>query len=103
MHPNLLRMPNGDLVMTLVVRHDLEDGRRASHRKGCEAVISRDNGLSWNLSRKIILDEWQFYDHHIPSHGQAGHLFSALLDDGSILTVHNNYLTMGLTLIRWKP
>ena len=103
MHPNLLRMPNGDLVMTLVVRHDLKDGRRVSHRKGCEAVISRDNGLTWDLGRKIILDEWQFYDHHIPGHGQAGHLFSALLDDGSILTVHNNYLTMGLTLIRWKP
>ena len=38
-----------------------------------------------------------------PAEGQAGHLASTLLDDGSMLAVHNNYLTMGMTLIRWRP
>jgi len=103
MHPHLLRMPNGDIVMTVVVRHDLDGGQRVSYRRGCEAVISHDNGLTWDLSRKYILDEWQFHDSQQPGHGQTGHLYSTLLDDGSILTVHNNYLTMGMTLIRWRP
>jgi hypothetical protein len=89
-------MPNGDIVMTVVVRHDLEAGQRVSYRRSCEAVISHDNGLTWDLSRKYILDEWQYYDSLEPGHGQTGHLYSTLLDDGSILTLHNNYLTMGL-------
>ena len=41
----------------IVVRHDLQNGQRVSYRKGCEAIISHDNGLTWDLSRKYILDE----------------------------------------------
>ena len=103
MHPHLLRLPNGDIVMTVTVRHDLADEKLVSYRRGCEAVISHDNGLTWDLDRKYILDEWEMYDSLNPSWGYAGHLYATLLDDGSILTVHNNYLTMGMTLIRWRP
>ena len=103
MHPHLLRMPNGDIVMVVTVRHDLADGQLASYRKGCEAVISHDNGLTWDLDRRYILDEWEFHDSLVPAEGQAGHLYSTLLDNGSILTVHSNYLTMGMTLICWRP
>jgi hypothetical protein len=55
------------------------------------------------LKEPYLLDEWQYHDSLEPGHGQTGHLYSTLLDDGSILTLHNNYLTMGLTLIRWRP
>ena len=103
MHANLLRLPNGDLVMTVTVRHDIQDGKLASYRRGCEAIISHDNGLTWDLDRKYILDEWEFYDSLYSAAGQCGHLYSTVLDDGSILTVHNNYLTMGMNLIRWRP
>ena len=116
MHPHLLCMPNGDLVMTVTVRQDMEQGRLVSYRRGCEAVISRDNGLTWDLDHKYIPDEWEFYDDleqlegpepgvllSGPGFSHAGHLYSTLLDDGAILTVHNNYLTMGMTLIRWRP
>ncbi len=103
MHAHLLRMPNGDLVMTVTVRQDIQDGKLASYRRGCEAIISHDNGLTWDLERKYILDEWQFLDRDVPHLGSCGHLYSALLDDGSILTAHNNYLSKGITLIRWRP
>ena len=103
MHPNLNLLANGDIVMTVVVRHDLQNGQRVSYRKGCEAIISHDNGLTWDLSHKYILDEWQFNDSILPGHGQTGHLSSTVLDDGSILTLHNNYLSMAMTLIRWRP
>ena len=68
------------------------------------------------LYRQYILDEWEFYDDLEALEGpkpgfllsgsgfsHAGHHCSTLLDDGAILTVHNNYLTMGMTLIRWRP
>jgi len=103
MHGHLLKMPDGDLVLTVTVRHDVADGELASYRRGCEAVVSHDSGLTWDLDRRYVLDEWEFHDSAFPAIGQCGHLYATVLDDGSILTVHNNYLTMGMTLIRWRP
>lgn len=103
MHANLLRMPNDDLVMTLTVRIDVANGELASYRRGCEAIVSRDHGVTWDLDRKYILDEWAFYDHANPHIGPCGHLYSIVLDDGSILTAHNNYLTTIASIIRWQP
>lgn len=39
MHANLLRLPNGDLVMTVIKREDIRGGNLASYRRGCEAVV----------------------------------------------------------------
>lgn len=103
MHAHLLDLPNGDLLLTLTVRHDIEQGRYASYRRGVEAIVSDDNGLTWDLDRRYILDEWEFCDALGEAIGQCGHLYATVLDEGSILTVHNNYLTMGMTLIRWRP
>ena len=74
MHATLVKVPDGDLVLTVTVRHDIEDGELASYRRGCEAVVSHDNGLTWDLERKYILDEWEFYDSFSPVVGQCGHL-----------------------------
>ena len=103
LHANLLRLPNDDLLMTLVVRIDTHNGQLASYRRGCEAIISHDHGVTWDLDRKYILDEWQFFDHSNPHIGPCGHLYSILVDDGHLLTTHNNYLTKSISLIRWKP
>ena len=103
LHANLLRMPNGDLVMTMTVRVDIADGKLASYRRGCEAMVSRDHGVTWELDRKYILDEWEYFDQAYPHLGPCGHLYSTALDDGSILTTHNNYLTKVATVIRWQP
>ena len=109
-------MPNGDIVMKVTLRQDMARGKLVSYRRGCEAVISHDNGVTWDLERKYILDEWEFHDYleepegpepgvllSGPGLGHAGHLCSTLLDDRAILTVHNNCLTLGMTLIRWQP
>jgi len=103
MHGHIMTLPNGDLVLTVTVRHDMDDSGLVSYRRGVEAIVSHDNGLTWDLEHKYILDEWEFFDPQSPAIGQCGHLYATLLDDGSILTVHNNYLTMGMTLIRWQP
>ncbi len=102
-HAHLLAMPNGDIVMTVTVRDDVRDGKLASYRRGCEAIVSHDNGLTWDLDHRYVLDEFEFYDAEKWYDGECGHLYSTLLDDGSVLTVHNNYLTMGMTLIKWRP
>jgi len=101
-HPNLVRLPNGDLVMTIIVRADVQDGRLASYRRGCEAILSHDNGLTWDVDRKYILDEWEFYDDVKWFNGECGHLYSVLLDDGCLLTAYGHYRVGGV-LIRWKP
>jgi hypothetical protein len=102
-HPHLLSMPNGDIVMTYIVRVDVQEGRLASYRRGCEAILSRDNGLTWDLGRRYILDDYEFYDGTKWYNGECGHLSSTLLDDGRVLTTYGKYLTKGMTLIRWCP
>ena len=102
MHATLVGMPSGDLVMTYVVRHDMRDGRRVSRRKGCEALISHDNGQTWDLARRYILDAFDYFNGEDPYKTVCGHQYSIVLDDGRILTMYINY-TKGTTLIRWRP
>ena len=104
MHAHLLRQANGDLVMTLIVRVDVRDGTLASYRRGCEAIVSQDNGLTWDLDRKYILDDWTVVNpnENVWEIGSCGHVYSALLDDNSILTAFNNYVTKGISLVRWR-
>lgn len=99
-HMNLICLPNGDIVMPYIVRQDFRGGKMVSYRRGCEALISHDNGLSWDLHGRYILDEFNYYDG--VNSTLTGHLASTLLDDGSILTTYGNYLT-GSPLIRWTP
>ncbi len=70
---------------------------------GVFATLSEDNGLTWDLSRSYILDEYEYYDGKYWVDGNCGHLYQMLLDDGSILTCHGNYLLGGVSLIRWRP
>ena len=88
--------------MTHVMRQHIEGGRLASYRRGCGAIISRDNGLSWDKTHQYLLDDFEFSDGK-PYSSACGHLSSALLDDGHILTCYGNYVAKGACLIRWKP
>jgi hypothetical protein len=102
-HAHLLRLPNGTLVMTLIVRDDVRNRELASYRRGCEAILSRDNGETWDLEHKYVLDDFEFYDGRKWFNSECGHLYSALFDDGNILTCYGKYLSKGASLIRWQP
>lgn len=102
MHANLLRLPNGHLVMTYIVRQDYEGIRRVSYRRGCEALVSRDHGQTWNLDEKYVLDEFEYSD-GTPLSLACGHLSSTVLPDGQILTTYGNYLAKAAVVIRWRP
>ncbi|MBM3755574.1 MAG: exo-alpha-sialidase [Acidobacteria bacterium] len=102
MHANLLRLPNGHLVMTYIVRQDYEGTERVGYRRGCEAIVSRDHGQTWNLRERYVLDEFEYSD-GTPLSLACGHLSSTLLPDGRILTTYGNYLAKAAVVIRWRP
>ena len=102
LHPTLLRMPNDDLVLSMARRVDFRNGELVSCRRGCDAVISRDHGESWDIEHTFVLDDFLYLDGEHWFRGQCGHVTSTLLPDGSILTGYGNVFTGGV-LIRWKP
>ena len=102
MHAHLLALRDGTLVMTYIVRQHIEAGRLASYTRGCDAVISRDNGLSWDTDHEIMLDRFELGD-GTPFTLPCGHLSSTRLDDGRIITCYGHYPSKGGCLIRWRP
>ena len=102
-HANLQRLPNGDLVCTMVVRDDVQDGKLASHRRGCDAVVSLDNGRTWNLDRRYELDRFEYYQPAQWLDGQCGHIGAAALADGSVISAYGNYVKGAAVLVKWKP
>ena len=103
-HANLQRLPNGDLACTLVVRDDVQHGKLASHRRGCDALVSHDHGRTWNLDRRYELDSFEFLrgDGYWVD-GMCGHIASVALPDGSVLSAYGQYRLGASVLIKWKP
>jgi hypothetical protein len=113
MHPSLVLMPNGDLVMTYVERMG---ALKEEHRKkdadgysqwGVEAVVSHDHGASWDVAHRYILARWSG-QHHAQSTS------TVRLPDGSLLTAFgsgylsqqvqvNIAITHEVCLVRWRP
>jgi len=102
-HAQLHRLSDGMLVCVMIVRNDWRDGRLAGHLGGCDALVSYDHGVSWNLDQRITLDEFEYYNPDTPVSGRSGHIGSAVLDDGSILTAYGNYPRAAAVLVKWKP
>lgn len=110
MHTHFVKMPDGALVMIYVMRQDIApDGvHYASYRRGCGALVSRDNGATWDLSRECRLHEFDFATSREGTHAEGigilacGHTCSTLLRDGSILTAYGHYISKGIALVRWR-
>jgi len=58
-HPSMVTMPNGDIVLTYVVRKGYIDTADGYLQFGVEAVVSRDNGQTWDLDHRYILSQWK--------------------------------------------
>jgi len=102
-HACLVKRPNGDLVMTYVVRVNVREGRFANQRRGMEALVSRDHGETWNLDEVYILDEFKHLDPNQWFNGECGHVAAAALEDGSVLSIYGNYVAKAAVLVRWTP
>lgn len=58
-HPSLLRMPDGRLLMTYVVRKGYLDTPDGFPQFGIEAISSTDHGHTWDLDHRYILHAWK--------------------------------------------
>lgn len=86
---SMVLMSNGDLIMTYMVRVGYPCNVDGFPTYGIEAIVSRDNGVTWKTAHRIILDEW--------TGNQRGHnawwaspqsTSTVLLPDGSLLTAY---------------
>ena len=111
-HPSMVLMSDGKVVMTYVVRKGYDDTPEGYPRFGIEAVISNDNGQTWDLDHRYILDEWA--GNSVGAWWQSSQsTASVLLPDGSILTAYGTgyratepYLTTyrprDIGLVNWR-
>lgn len=58
-HPSLVMMPDGMLVMTYVARKGYKDSADGFPQFGIEAIVSRDNGQTWDLDHRYVLHWWK--------------------------------------------
>ena len=104
-------MPNGDIVLTYVVRNGYTDDKSGFPSFGIEAVVSKDNGQTWDLDHKYILAS---YTAQIKGTwwGSPQSTSTVMLPDGSLLTafgtgVRNlptqDICKMDVALVRWRP
>ncbi|NOS72423.1 MAG: exo-alpha-sialidase [Verrucomicrobia bacterium] len=87
-HPSMLLMPDGAIVMTYVVRKGYVNTPEGFPQFGIEAVVSRDNGQTWDLDHKYILHHWIGHIKEGPTawYPSSQATSTVLLPDGSILT-----------------
>lgn len=57
-HPSIVLLPNNDLLMTYVVRLGYTSDKDGFPRFGVEAVLSHNNGLTWDIDHRFVLAEW---------------------------------------------
>ncbi len=86
-HPSMVLLPDGRIVMTYVVRLGYPDTADGFPQFGVEAVVSSDNGQTWDLDHRYVLAKW------VGNITGANAWFcsvqstsSVLLPDGTILT-----------------
>jgi len=89
-HASPVLMPNNDLVMSYVVRKGYDNTPEGLPQYAIEAVISRDNGQTWNLNHRYVLDKWQGEWENKPG-GKVKLMapnvcYTVLLNDGSLMT-----------------
>ena len=115
-HPSLVLLPNGDIIMTYVVRKGYVNTPGGFPQFGIEAVVSHDHGQTWDLDHKYILHHWVG---HIPEGPTSWYPSSQAtstvrLPDGSLLTafgtgyrcqeiVKGQPAPRDVGLIRWRP
>lgn len=57
-HASTVLMPNGDIVVSHVVRLGYPDTEDGYPRFGIEAIVSKDNGESWDMDNRYVLASW---------------------------------------------
>ncbi len=111
-HPSMIRLKNNDLLMTYVVRLGYTRDKEGFMRFGVEAIISKDNGKTWDIDHRIVLATWTGDikgDNAWFSGTQSSS--TVQLPDDTIVTAFGtgfrnvtdtNHCLMDVALVRWK-
>ena len=113
---SMVVMPNREIVMTYVVRIGYPCNVDGFPQYGIEAVVSRDHGVTWDMSRRLIVDEWTGnLRGHNAWWASPQSTSTVLLPDGSLLTAYGraadclpsadgkNGPPRDIGLVRWTP
>ncbi|MFA6240120.1 MAG: sialidase family protein [Candidatus Hydrogenedentales bacterium] len=57
-HPSMVLLPDGRIVMSYVVRLGYPNTLEGFEQFGVEAVVSSDNGQTWDLEHRYVLADW---------------------------------------------
>jgi hypothetical protein len=83
----MVLLPNRDMVMTYVVRKGYPETAEGYPQFGIEAIISHDNGETWDLDHRYILAKWHGITKGPNSWYASSQSTSTLrMLDGSLLT-----------------
>lgn len=87
-HPSMVLLPNGDIVMTYVVRKGYVNTPEGFPQFGVEAIVSRDHGQTWDLDHKYVLHHWVGHIKEGPTswYPSSQATSTVLLPDGVLLT-----------------
>jgi hypothetical protein len=86
-HPCMVVLPDNDIVMTYVVRKGYPDTDDGYPQFGIEAIVSHDNGQTWDLDHRYILSYWKGIRKGPNAWYSSSQATSTvLLPDGSLLT-----------------
>jgi len=109
-HPSMVVLGNGDVVMSYIVREGYSDSADGYPQFGIEAVVSRDNGMTWDLDHRYILASVKGNK----KRSEAGWFnpasqstSSIVLSDDTILTAFTlgdqpSHHNRTVNLVRWK-
>ena len=109
-HQSFVLMPDGNIVMTYVVRLGYVDSEDGFRQFGIEAVVSHDHGRTWDLDHKYILHAWTGNQTgKIAWYPSSQQTSSKLLPDGSIITafgtgyrISEEQAPRDVGLVRWR-
>ena len=112
-HPHLQTLPDGRVVLTYVVRNGYVADKNGLSRFGIEAVVSNDNGQTWDLDHKYLLaTNSSVMKGERENWGSPQSTSNALLPSGDLLTVFGTGVRneptqtlwlMDVAIVKWRP
>jgi hypothetical protein len=101
-HPSIVLLDNDDIIMSYAVRAGYPKDANDFAQFGEEAVVSKDNGRSWDLDHRYILHKWSAGEKG-DAYGYAAQASSTIiLPDGDLLTAYGREYRKAC-VVRWRP
>ena len=110
-HPSMVVLPDGDIVMSYVVRLGYTDAPDGYPQYGVEAVVSHDHGKTWDLDHRYLLSVWKGrITGPLKCYGACQSSSTVLLPDGEMLTAFGTGFrnpepktyNMEVGLVKWR-